>query len=201
MLTGRQRLWAEAAVFGGLWGAVEITVGGFLHLLRVPLCGVLMAAGEAGFLVAVRQISQRRGTVLGVAAVAALVRGLTPVGAFFTPMVGIFAAGALVELSFLLLPGRVLPVVVGSALCPLWSVVQYVLHQLLLFGARIWQLYELAYRGMQRSVGESLAGASLIAPILFLAALGALCGLWGMRLGSLARARLSCVDREAGGER
>jgi hypothetical protein len=76
-----------------------------------------------------------------------------------------------------------------------------VLHQLLLFGARIWQLYELAYRGMQRSVGESLAGASLIAPILFLAALGALCGLWGMRLGSLARARLSCVDREAGGER
>lgn len=184
------QLWAQAAVFGGLWGGVEITLGGFLHTLRVPLCGVLMAALQAGYMVAVRVACGRRGVIVAMAAVAALVRGLAPVGAFFTPMIGIFSEGLIMELAFLLLPGVWAPALVGGAVCPLLSVAQFVIYGFLFFGLQMVQLYDAVYQGAEKVLGASWASFSLAVPLLIMAGCGALCGAWGVRLGKMTRERV-----------
>ena len=183
--------WARAAIYGGLWGAVEVTLGGFLHTLRVPLAGVFLAACEAGFLVAVRRITGAKGIALAVAAVAACVKSLAPAGALLSPLVGIVTEGLLVELAFLTLPGAWLPAVVGGAASTLWSLAQFILTQILFFGAGTLKVYELAYRGAQKMVGLPFTRAALLFPVVLLAFMGAGAGLWGLRLGGVAAKRLS----------
>lgn len=181
--------WTRAAVYGALWGAVEITLGGFLHSLRFPLIGVILAAGEVGYLVAVRQLHPRRGLVTAIALVAALLRGLTPVGALFTPLVAIFMEGVLVELAFLVLPGVRLPAVVGGALCTLWSAVQMVATHALFLGLDALRLYDELLRAGARQTGIAPESRylALALPLCLIAAIGALGGLWGARLGGRAR--------------
>jgi len=189
---GRDEFWTRAAVFGALWGAVEITLGGFLHSLRIPLIGVILAAGEAGFLVAVRRLHPQRGLVIAIALVAALLRGLTPVGALFTPLVAIFMEGVLMEVAFLLLPGTRLPAVVGGSLCALWSAAQMVATHALFLGLDALRLYDALLLAAARTTGIAPESRylALTLPLTVLAALGALGGLWGARLGDRAcRAR------------
>lgn len=176
-------------MFGALWGAVEITLGGFLHSLRLPLIGVILAAGEAGYLVAVHQLHPRRGLVTAVALVAALLRGLTPVGALFTPLVAIFMEGVLVEVALLALPGVRLPAAVGGALCTLWSAAQMVVTHTLFLGLDALRLYDELLRAGARQTGLAPESRylALALPLTLIAAIGALGGLWGARLGGRTR--------------
>jgi hypothetical protein len=179
----------RAAVFGALWGAVEITLGGFLHSLRIPLVGVILAAGEAGYLVAVRRLHPQWGFVTTVALVAALLRGLTPVGALLTPLVAIFMEGVLVELAFLVLPGVRLPAVIGGALCALWSVAQMVVSHAVFLGLDALRLYDalLLAGAHQTGIAPESRYLALVLPLSLLATIGAVGGLCGARLGERAR--------------
>lgn len=189
-MTARTPFWASAAVLGALWGAVEVTLGGFLHTLRLPLLGALLAAAEAGFLAAAHELVPRRGFVLATAAVAALVKGLAPAGALLGPLVAILAEGALVELAFLILPSPWLAAGVGGALGALWSVAQMILMQVILIGWAVLRLYEALLRAAGRVIGLPGSVAVLGLALGVLVLLGIACGLWGVRLGRLARARL-----------
>lgn len=186
------RFWAHAAVFGALWGAVEATVGSFLHLLQIPLCGVVLAAGQAAFLVAVRQLVPLRGLLLAVSGVASLVTSLAPSGAMIAPLVAIFVQGALIELCFLILPGVLIPAVLGGMLCTLWAVAQMIAKQVLLFGFQTLEVYESVLRAAGRATGLSMTGQviALAVPLGALAVLGAAGGAWGVSLGRRARGRL-----------
>jgi len=189
--------WARAAVFGALWGFVEITLGGFLHSLRIPLIGVILADCEAGFLVAVHRLHPHRGLVTAVALVAALLRGLTPVGALFTPLVAIFMEGVLVELAFLLLPGVRLPAAVGGALCALWSTAQMVVSHAIFLGLDALRLYDALLLSGARLTGIAPESRylALVLPLSVLAGIGALGGLVGTRLGERTR-KAGAVPRE-----
>jgi hypothetical protein len=192
----RTPFWASAAVLGALWGAVEVTLGGFLHTLRLPLVGVLLAVAEAGYLASARQLVPRRGFVLAVACVAALLKGLAPAGALLGPLVGIVAEGALLELAFLILPRPWIAAAVGGALGALWSLAQTVVVQLILFGGGVLRLYEALARAAGRAVGlhASAPVAALVTLLAGLALLGAVAGCWGVRLGRLARGRLDAEE-------
>ena len=37
-----QTVWMKAAIVGGLWAAVEIILGSFLHNLRIPFSGTFL---------------------------------------------------------------------------------------------------------------------------------------------------------------
>jgi hypothetical protein len=188
-MESRELFWARAAVFGALWGAVEITLGGFLHSLRLPLIGVILATGEAGFLVAVRRMYPERGLVVAIALIAALLRGLTPLGALFSPLIAIFMEGVLVELAFLVLPGVRLPAAVGGALCALWSVAQMVVSHAIFFGLDALRLYDTLLCSGARLTGVAPEDRylALVVPLSLLAVIGMLGGLWGARLGNRVR--------------
>ena len=47
----KERFWAYVTAFGALWGSMEITLGSFLHVLRFPFAGILLASISAALLV------------------------------------------------------------------------------------------------------------------------------------------------------
>jgi hypothetical protein len=133
--------WAQATAFGALWGALEITLGAFLHSLRIPLNGAILASLSAALLVAERQMIPKRGISLATAVVAAMCKSISPGGVILGPMVAIVVEGLLVEASLLLSPRALPSAVLAGSVCALWTIGQRLLTQVVYFGSSIIDLY------------------------------------------------------------
>lgn len=187
--------WAHVTAFGALWGVVEITLGAFLHTLRVPFVGVVMASTSAALLVGQRQLLPRRGVSVATGVVAALCKSISPGGIILGPMIGIFTEALLVELSLLLAPRRLVSAMLAGALCTLWSAFQGLLTQYLLYGGRIVDLYLAALghasRWLHLSPGTGWWGLALLSTVVGL--VGAVGAVAGRRVGIDSGRRLFWV--------
>ncbi|MBN2359325.1 MAG: hypothetical protein JXR83_07715 [Deltaproteobacteria bacterium] len=185
----RQHFWAHAAAFGALWGALEVTFGSFLHSLRVPLSGAMLAALGAALLIAVRQIEPRRGSSLAIGLVAAACKSISPGGIIVGPMVAILAESLLVELALLARPRSAIAAALAGALAVSWTVSQKLISQVVFFGGDVIKLYLEMLAKIARSLRLDAAAGwwvlALVAAILVV--IGSSAGLWGRRVGRLAQ--------------
>jgi hypothetical protein len=180
-------------IFGALWGAAELSLGAALHTFNVPFTGAIMSA--LGMLIALigRSFVPRRGTVLFISLVTALLKMLSLGGIVITPMIGIVAEGMLAEAGLLLAgqPRRGSYALAG-ALATFWAFIHPFFTQGLLAGVGILQVY-----GWTVGKGAKLLGLDPSAVALILAALvaihlgiGAVAGLLAWDVGRAVRARV-----------
>ncbi|MDX9722765.1 MAG: hypothetical protein RBU37_18600, partial [Myxococcota bacterium] len=184
--------WAYVAFFGALWGGVEITIGAFLHTVRIPFAGLFLASFSASLMVAQRQLCPQRGTTLATGVVAALLKSLSPGGIILGPMIGISVEALLVELVLLPRPRSRLLAMLAGASAALWASTQGLLTQVLLYGAELLELYLGVLRRLAELLGvhTDYAYLSMLGLTLVLALPGVVGGLWGHRLGRRVIARL-----------
>ena len=180
------------AVFGALWGAAEMSLGAVLHALALPLSGLAMTA--AGMLVALTgyRFVPRRGAVLSMAAVTALLKALSLGSVVLSPMLAILVEGLLAELGLALAGGRVGrgPLALAGALATLWVPVHPFLTQGLLAGEGMFEIYRrmLAAGARLLRLDPDAIPAILAALLVLHAAAGALAGALACGLGrQLAR--------------
>jgi hypothetical protein len=187
---GSDLLFAHAASFGALWGAVESTLGGYLHALKVPFAGTARAVVGATILIGLRVLHPRRGVIVAAGVVSAAIKASTPSTAIVGPVTGILVESCLVELVCL---GGIGPVssALAGALAALWALTQKVVVQIVLYGAPIFDLYrEVSKRAEQWLSLSPGGGVRLVfAFASFVATLGALGGTLGLRAGRIARTR------------
>jgi hypothetical protein len=180
----RASFWPTAAAFGALWGTIEITLGSFLHTLRLPFTSALLAAIGAALLVAERQVAPARGISMATAVIAALLKSISPGGVILGPMLAITMEGLLVEIALLAAPRFFGAALLGGFLAALWGVFQKLITQWILYGATILDLYMALLRKAGEWLGHSNAGWWLAAILLGLIALiGAAGGAIGWRIG------------------
>jgi hypothetical protein len=190
-ITESERFWGHATAFGAMWGALEATVGTFLHALKIPFGGTVLAATGAAFLVALRVVYPKRGVLLAAGAVCAGVKLLSPSTNVVGPMVGILVESLLVELACLGFGANPISATLGGALAALWALSQKVLTQIVLYGAPVVALYkELLQRAEKWLHLAPSGGVRVVAPFAALVALiGAAAALFGLRAGRAALAR------------
>jgi hypothetical protein len=189
------RFWAQVAAFGALWGTVEITLGAFLHTLRVPLTGVLLASLGAGLLVAQRQVQPERGATLATGIVAALCKSVSPGGVILGPMAGISVEALLVEGALFLAPRALVPAAVAGGLAATWALGQKVVTQYVVYGADVVRLYLALLAETARALGVAqTTGWGVLAGVAALVfALGAVAGVVGWAVGRRAAVVLAAV--------
>ena len=117
------RAWTRAALIGSLWGALELSLGSVLHLSRLPLTGLLMAAIGLVCLLTLRRLSPLPGVCLVAGAVALVVKVFGIGGLRPGPLIGIAAEAVLVELAVDLLP-RAAGAAAAGSLVFLWNPLQ-----------------------------------------------------------------------------
>jgi len=183
----RQRFWAHAAAFGALWGAIEVTLGSFLHGLRIPLSGAFLAALGAGLLIAVRQIEPRRGSSIAIGLVAAACKSISPGGVIVGPMVAILAESLLVEVSLLPRPRSAIAAIAAGLLAVTWTVSQKLFGQVVFYGGDVIRLYVEMLTKLARSLHlDATTGWWTLAVVgALLLVIGGGAGLWGWRIGRL----------------
>ncbi|MGI5862050.1 MAG: nucleoside-triphosphatase [Myxococcales bacterium] len=184
--------WAQVTAFGALWGTIEITLGSFLHSLRLPFSGTLLAALGAVLLIAQRQLFPARGVTLATGIVAALCKSVSPGGVILGPMVGIATEAVLVELALLVAPRALGSGMAAGALCVGFAAFQKLVTQYVFYGGTVLELYLAALRKAGHLLGiERQAWWVLAAALAVLAAMGAAAGALGRSLGQKSRARLA----------
>jgi hypothetical protein len=197
---GSTRFWGMVAGFGALWGALEITVGTFLHALKLPFGGTAMAAVAVALLVAQRQLLPQRGLSLATGVVTAICKSVSPGGVILGPMIGITVEALLVELALLIAPRSRVGAFFAGALAICWATFQKVISHYVYFGGSILDLYVALVEQGARLLGLSPEGGWRLLGGLVLALMtaGGLVALWARGVGQqVARSAASGSEDEA----
>ncbi len=198
MSTFTVRNWVTIGLFGALWGAVEIVLGSYLHLILPPqantfLTGVVL--GGIGVAVALtgRHFVPKRGSVFLIGVVTALLKLLSPGGIKIGPIVAILVEGALMEIAlWAAREPRHWTFMLAGALAIAWNLPHKFVMMRLLFGKGFADVFNKMVQDGSQSLGLDPSAAWLILFILLTIRLivGAISGWSAWKLGGAVAHRL-----------
>ena len=196
------RDWVYVAVFGALWGAAELTLGSYLHVLFPPLAdtfiiGLVMAGLGAIIVLVGRQFVPRTGAVLMMGIVTALLKTLSLGGVVIGPIVAILAESVLIEATLLLAhPPTRWHFVLAGALAVSWNFFHKFIMMRLLYGKGIEAVYRQMIVDGSKVLHVDMRYGLAILLILFLVRVivGALAGWLAWDLGGAVRRRLASEE-------
>ncbi|HJX39361.1 MAG TPA: hypothetical protein VJ714_12205 [Anaerolineae bacterium] len=146
------------AIFGAIWGALELTLGSYLHVIFPPLAdtflvGLIMASLGAIVALIGRLFVPKTGSVFMIGVVTAIIKMISIGGVQAGPLVAILAESLLMELGLLLArkPSR-WGFVLAGALALAWNFFHKFIMMYILFGQGVYEVY----------VGMIKQGASLL---------------------------------------
>jgi hypothetical protein len=188
------------AIFGALWGVVEIYLGSVLHALRIPLSGAFMAA--IGLMIALsgRLFVPVRGATLFIGVVAMILKLFSIGNIIIGPILAILAEALVAELVLSLSgsPSR-FQFVLAGALGVLWTLAQPFITGPLLFGRAVIAVWldtlDLGSRLLGLPSGAAFIILGFLAILHLLA--GGVAGWLAWDVGGALHARLWGVEQAA----
>jgi nucleoside-triphosphatase THEP1 len=177
--------WNRAAALGSLWAAFEIVVGSFLHNLRVPFAGTVMATASVFLITAAAQVWTDKGLIWRTALVCALMKSVSPSAVLLSPMIGIFVEGVILQVSLRLLGRGWLGCAAGGALAVSYTLLQKMVSLTIIYGIDLMRVFTgLVQFASQRTGWQGLQpGGVLLALVSIQGTLGITAGLVGWYVG------------------
>lgn len=126
------------AVFGALWGLVEMGLGTVLKSLNIPMSGSVLAAIGLAFALIGRVFVPRRGSTLFIGVIAMILKLFSLGGVVVGPMIGILSEALIAEviLSLTMRPNRIL-FMLAAGLGVTWPLAQPFITNPLIYGRSI----------------------------------------------------------------
>lgn len=170
---------ATLAVFGALWGVVEISLGSVVKTLNIPLSGVVLAAIGLTVALTGRVFVPRKGSTLFIGVIATFLKLFSLGGVIIGPMIGIMTEALVAEivLSVAGKPRRS-GLVLAGALGVAWVLIQPFITNTLLFGRTLFVVWlDLLDMGSRLlGIDTSAALLILLAMLLIHLVIGAVVG-------------------------
>lgn len=126
--------WLKATVVGSLWASVEIILGSFLHNLRLPFAGTILAILGVSLIIAFHQIWNEKGLFWRSGLICALMKSISPSIIILGPMIGIMYEALLLELFVLLFGRNIFAYAIGGMFAISSILVQKVITLLIKYG-------------------------------------------------------------------
>jgi hypothetical protein len=126
---------ATIAVFGALWGIVEMSLGTLLKSMNVPLSGAVLATIGLTVALTCRVFVPKRGATLFTGVIAMLLKLFSLGGIIIGPIIGILAEALIAEIVLALASKpNLLAFLISGSLGVLWTLFQPLVTGPLLFG-------------------------------------------------------------------
>ncbi len=139
---------AVIAVFGALWGLMEVTVGVALKGLRIPMSGAFLTALAVIIFLTGRYFVRRRGSILMMGTVAALLKIFSIGTVIAGPFIAILLEAVLAEAVVSLLGVNRFSYLLTPVILLLYTIIHPFIAQGLLFGDDIYRVYLLTFEKM-----------------------------------------------------
>ncbi|HAL61272.1 MAG TPA: hypothetical protein DCP08_02570 [Chloroflexi bacterium] len=188
------------AIFGAIWGALETTLGSYLHLIFPPVVTPLIGVGTImtglGMVVALvgRLFVPKRGSVVMIGLVTAILKALSIGGVRLSPMLAIIIESLLAELGLLVSrePSRWGFALAGS-LALLWTFFHKFFGSYVFLGKGIYEVYLGLLNAGARALGIEIGYAFAIIAVLLLVRIvaGGMAGWVAWELGRAVQVRLA----------
>ncbi|MCK9616773.1 MAG: hypothetical protein M0R21_02955 [Lentimicrobiaceae bacterium] len=182
-------IWLKASVIGGLWASVEIIVGSFLHNLRIPFAGSILAAFGVMVLVAFSRIWKEKGLFWRAGLVCALMKSISPSSVILGPMIGIMLEALLLEFTTIIAGKNLAAMIVGGVLAVLSALMHKIFSLLVLYGFNVLKIYlnifYFACKQLGIQHGDPWAVVNALISIYVI--LGVLASITGWLIGNKAR--------------
>jgi len=146
-------IWIKAAVAGGLWASFEIIIGSFLHNMRMPFAGSLLAVTGMVLMIAFHRLWPERGLIWRAGVICALMKSISPSSLILGPMIGILTEAMLLELSVRLLGANKAGYITGGVLGVSSAIIHKIVSILILYGFSLIEVYLNIYRFAARQFG------------------------------------------------
>ncbi len=198
MSSYRVRDWVLIGLFGALWGVVETTLGTYLNVIFPSFTNTFfkgVVLGSIGVAVALtgRFFVRKRGSVLLIGVITALLKMLSPAGSRIGPILAIIMQSVLMELILSLAgdPQR-WAFLLGGALAVGWNFPHKFVMMRIMYGRTIVQVYQKLVKDGSQMLGIDPSLALLILAILLVVRLvaGGIAGWSAWALGGAVAERL-----------
>jgi hypothetical protein len=181
------------AVFGAIWGVIEISLGSVLHAVQIPLTGLVLST--LGLLVALigRLFVPRRGSILFIGVIATVLKLFSIGNIIIGPMIGILTEALVAELILDLFPRPSRAAFLLAEACGvLWTLVQPFVTGLLIFGRDLFSIWldTLDLGSRLFGIGSQAALWIVFALVALYLLVGIIGGWLAWRLGHLVMLRL-----------
>ncbi len=159
--------WLKAAVAGGLWASVEIIIGSFLHNMRIPFAGAVLASFGVMLMVAFNRLWPERGLIWRAGLVCALMKSISPSATLLGPMVGIFAESLVLEFFIRLFGSNIPSFLIAGGFAVMTAFAQKLFNILIIYGLNLVQIYTNLLDYVARQLGYQAADPWALIIILF----------------------------------
>ena len=185
-------------LFGALWGVIEISLGTILHVLFPPLAstfftGIILTCIGCIIMLCSRFVIQRRGSILLIGVITAILKLVSPGGVKIGPIAAIVMESALMEGVLLLAPRKRAPgFMAAGALALVWNFLHRFVMLRLLYGKHFTDVAVKMAKNGSRSFGLDEREIALVL-VLMLAvqiAAGAVAGFLAWKLGKEIAGRM-----------
>ncbi|MFO7743004.1 MAG: hypothetical protein R6X31_11895 [Anaerolineae bacterium] len=172
MLSYRVRDWVTIGLFGALWGVVETTLGSYLNVIFPAFTntffkGVILAGIGVAVALTGRFFVPRRGSLLLIGTVTALLKLLSPAGGKIGPVVAIGMQSVMMEAAASMARDpRRWTFVLGGALAVAWNFPHKFLMMGLMYGRNVAEVYWMLVEDGSRMLGLDRSVALLIVAAL-----------------------------------
>ncbi len=205
MSSYKVRDWVTIGLFGALWGVVETTLGTYLNVIFPSFTNTFfkgIVLGSIGVAVALtgRYFVQKRGSVLLIGVITALLKTLSPGGGRIGPIAAILMQSIMMELVVSVSDQpRQWAFMVGGALAVAWNLPHRFLMMALVYGRGVIQVYEMLAEDGAEMLGLNPSLALLILGILLAVRLvaGGIAGWSAWALGGAVAERRAPPSRAA----
>lgn len=199
------RDWVTIGLFGALWGVVETTLGSYLNVIFPSFTntffkGVILGSIGVAIALTGRFFVQKRGSLVLIGVITALLKLLSPAGGKIGPVVAILLQSVMMELAVSLAGDpRRWAFVLGGALAVAWNFPHKFLMMGLMYGRNVAQVARKLVEDGSRMLGldPSLAVAILAVLLGVRLIVGGIAGWSAWALGSAVARRLGQRTRAA----
>lgn len=133
--------WQKAVVIGSIWASVEIILGSFLHNLKIPFSGSLLAMMAVILVSSFILRWKQNGIILRAALICALMKSVSPSAVILGPMTGILLEGLLMEMVFRVAGFNLISALLAGILAVSSALLHKIINLLLIYGEDIIRIY------------------------------------------------------------
>jgi hypothetical protein len=156
------------ALFGTLWGVIEISIGTLLHASKMPFRGTLLTIIAVVIIIISRSFVNYKGSLVAISSVAAAIKLITLPGFNITPFLAIMIEGIIGEMVFSIFSYSLFSSLISGSLILLYTLTHSLIMQGVFFGFGIYNVYLEILNSIGKAINYNGEISYLLIPVIIL---------------------------------